>query len=230
MAKGMIGERWRWVVVAFLLGCLLIGLVREAVADTSTAEESAPQQTPILADGPALSTDRSLTGIDALSGTFEQTIRDPKGELVATSQGEFAILKPHFLRWFVRAPGQQLLVSDGEYLWQHDLDLETLVRQPIDRGQNSPLRLLIEPEASLTSDYSISRDAQTIRLTPLTDSSLFQVVTLFFDGEHIRAMQLLDNLGQTIDVVLSLNPETMLTPGDFQFEVPEGMDITIREP
>jgi len=43
-------------------------------------------------------------------------------------------------------------------------------------------------------------------------------------------MQLLDNLGQTIDVVLSLNPETMLTPGDFQFEVPEGMDITIREP
>jgi len=235
MSAGMIGERWRWIVVAFLLGCLLIGLAREALAQQMqplpSAEVRQPQPTGQGNESEKrdYSTEQSLTGIESLAGTFQQVIHDQNGVAVSSSSGEFAILRPHFLRWFVREPGEQLIQSDGEFLWQYDLDLETLTRQAVDTGQSSPLRLLIEPEAALASDYTVIREGSRIRLTPHSEQSGFESVELVFDAGVLEGMDLRDNLGQTIQITLAVDPEARLTPTDFEFTVPEGLEVVTRD-
>ncbi|MEB3259149.1 MAG: outer membrane lipoprotein chaperone LolA [Cyanobacteriota bacterium] len=226
MAAGMIGERWRWLVVAFLTGCLIIGLAREALADDATLPGVAANSVE-----PAAIADhriRSLSGLDAVAGTFEQHIFDHHGNEVAFSRGDFAVLRPHFLRWAVREPGEQLLVSDGEFLWQYDLDLETLYRQPITDDQTSPLRLLLATKASLAEDYAITTTEHGLTLQPKAESPVFQQVTLRFDRDILTGMALLDNLGQRIEVDLLIDPERMPSAADFRFDVPPGVDIVQR--
>lgn len=206
MAAGMIGERWRWVTVVFLGVCLLIGMARKAFA-----EEDA------------------LMGLESLAGRFEQRILTTDGELVSRSEGSFALLRPHFLRWKVEAPGQQLLLSDGEFLWQYDLDLETLARQPVDPEQMSPLRLLMEPETALAEDYRITRKDGSMVLEPLADEPLFQQVEVIFSKDVPAKLTLIDNLGQTISVELMVDHSATPSPEDFVFEPPSGVEIVTSE-
>ena len=197
----MIGERWRWWTVAFLAGCLFLGMVRSARAE-----------------------DSPLLQVHSLTGQFKQTITDADGNALSASKGSFALLKPHFVRWEIEAPGRQLLLSDGDYLWQHDLDLETVNREPIDASRRSPLRLLMDSEATLELDYVIERDGAVVTLTPRDQDPLFQRLAVHMDGAVPTRLELLDTVEQTVVIELQVDTDVSLSPNDFVFSPPEGFD------
>lgn len=196
-------ERWRWLAIAIMAVCLSLGLIRQADA----AQE--------------------LAQLDALAGRFEQRIEDTDGAVISRSRGEFALLKPDYVRWYVQSPGEQLLLSDGEYLWQHDLDLETVSRQSLDRSADSPLRLLMATDADLAERYHIDRDSTGLTLTPLEGRALFQSLRIRFDGATPERLVLIDNLSQTVTIDLDVEPDRQLRVEDFRFETPPGTEITV---
>lgn len=195
----------QWLTIMLLGLCLVLGLAREALADEAT---------------------EPFTGINDLAGIFTQVVRDEELQVVSRSEGSFAILKPHYLRWAIEAPGEQLILSDGTYLWQYDIDLETVTRQPVDVSANSPLRLLVEPETALADDYVVERQPNQMRLLPKSADALFEWVEVDFVRGTPVTMTVLDNLGQTITIELEVDPDIDLDPMDFRFSPPPGIDMT----
>ena len=203
----MITQKYRWPTVIALSLCLLIGFIRQAKSE---------ELTPIIA-------------LDSLNGSFVQRILDSTGEELSSSTGTFAILRPHFFRWSVATPGRVDLVADGRFLWQHDLDLNTVSRTTMDPNANLPLQLLLSNDASLAERFEISRNEASIRLTPKYDEGLFTAIEVLFGNEQPQVINVVDTAGQNIEISLTIADERELSANDFQFIVPTDVDLYIAD-
>ena len=204
--SALVGSKWRWWIIALLCSWLLIGVIREA------------RGAPLFGD------------IDALAGTFQQALFNEEGELIASSSGTFAILRPHFFRWHIERPGEQLLVGDGSFFWQYDLDLDTVIRRPLKEQMESPLALLLADDEALSSHYDVVRDGSEVALRPRADNPLFQSVTITLDDELPRMLTLIDPLNQRIELRVVLEGTAGLSPADFSFLPPSEAELTIVNP
>ncbi len=203
----MIADKYRWPTVIVLSLCLLIGFARQA---------QSAELPPILAQ-------------NSLSGAFEQRILGSNGEELSASTGTFAILRPHFFRWTVTAPGQLALVADGNFLWQHDLDLNTVSRTTIDPNANLPLQLLLRDDASLSEQFEISRHEASVTLTPKYNEPLFASIEVEFSGAKPRKIYVTDTAGQHIEISLSVADEVSVSAKDFTFIPPADVDLYIAD-
>ena len=202
----LVGNKWRWWTVALLCLWLLIGLAREAKADGL------------------------LGNIESIEGSFTQEIINASGTLTAQSSGVFALLRPHFFKWQITSPGKQLLVSDGEFFWQHDEDLATVVRRPLHGQLNSPLGILLADEEVLRGHYTVTREPTYLQLVPLKPNAMFTSMKVTIDQGVPTAVIVTDNLDQRINFSLSPAKSSELTAADFVFMPPTEADITIVKP
>ena len=174
-----------------------------------------------------------LDQIRSLTGRFEQTMQDgPGGEELERGMGSFALLRPGHLRWAIESPDRQLLVATDGYLWHHDIELETATKRPLDANSTrNPLSILASDSAALAADYRVAavpagEGERAWRLTPQFDNPDFQDLLIVFRGERVQRMELTDPLHRLVTIVfkaLELNPG--LSPRDFEFTPPEGVDI-----
>ena len=190
--------------------CLIVGIAR--------SEETATGQ--LI---------QQLQGLEQLQGRFQQTQYAADSEQPGpTSSGRFSLLKPSYFSWEIESPDSQLVVTDGEHLWHHDRDLETVTRRPVaGQADLSPLQVLAGDTQLLRERFEVvSAGEGRYTLTPLDDNSGFQSLTLVFVGEQISAMEVVDKLNQRLFIELQLlNPESQLSPADFSFTPPEGADL-----
>jgi outer membrane lipoprotein carrier protein len=170
-----------------------------------------------------------LNRITHLQGEFTQRQYGDGDTVVAESSGAFKLLRPFFFSWEIRAPDNQLIVANAEYLWHYDIDLQTATRHPVvGNVEASPLQILGGDESALRNQYAVTRDADnTFTLTPLGDTHSFRRVTVTFAGDTIGRMDIVDKLGQRVVVDFSkVDATTPLSSGDFEFTPPaEGVDL-----
>ena len=169
-----------------------------------------------------------LAGFTQLSGRFEQVLQSDGGATLESSGGEFALLRPAYLRWHILEPEEQLLVASGDSFWHYDVELETATRRRIDPGNpQSPLAILSGDSAVLSEYYQVeSLDASSWTLTPQFADAEFESVTLLFDGDLPIRMDIRDRLGRTSSIqFVELDAGPGLAPGDFSFTPPAGVDI-----
>lgn len=168
-----------------------------------------------------------LEGQDSASGSFLQEIYDEQGELLERSGGHYAVLKPHFFRWEIDTPDRQLLLLNNGQLWHYDRDMATVTRRAADNQQLTPLQLLGADAARLADKFQVQDlGGQRYRLTPTYESAGFAQIEMHWDGEALVMMEVLDAGGQRMTLQLSpRKPAEHLTPDDFTFDVPEGVDF-----
>ncbi|MEX2480839.1 MAG: outer membrane lipoprotein chaperone LolA [Gammaproteobacteria bacterium] len=172
-----------------------------------------------------------LNGLDSFVADFTQTRLDEDGELLDTAQGRCHIKRPGRFRWVYREPYPQLIVSDGDTLWIYDQDLEQITRTAVDEaGHGSPAALLGR-ETDIARHYQVtaleSRDGQDwFRLESREAASDFEAIELAFAEGEVRAMRLVDNLGQ--ETVLTFSSIVRNGPVEdalFEFTPPPGVDV-----
>ncbi|MFV0278124.1 MAG: outer membrane lipoprotein chaperone LolA [Parahaliea sp.] len=182
---------------------------------------------PALAD-PADDLLQHLRGLKSLSGQFiQQQYADGSDEAVV-SEGHFKLLRPDYFAWEVTAPGSQLILATPEYVWQHDRDLETVTRRPVDDSAHmSPLQVLAGNEMALRNDYVVEEVGPgRYRLTPKATDAAFRELEVEFAGDTITQMRIRDNLGQRLIVEFSrLVRDRPLDKSDFAFSPPPGADL-----
>ena len=201
--RPLIGPRWRWWLISLLCVWLAIGIARSGEAATP------------------------LQQIDQLAGRFTQQLYDENGQLLIESDGEFALLRPYYFRWEIQQPGQQLLVGDGEFLWQYDQDLATVLRRPLADQLSTPLGVLLAGEGELERAYEVEREADSLKLTPRGPNPLFASIVIQLQDGLPRELTLVDTLGQNIQLLLELSPDKALEPADFTFQPPADVDLTV---
>ena len=174
-----------------------------------------------------------LQGLEQWQGGFVQTQYGPDEEAaVATSKGTFRLLKPRYFSWSIEDPDRQLILADGEFIWHHDLDLETVTRRPLSsQDAVSPLQVLGGDTDILRSDFDISVTGKgRFRLQPTAGNPGFRELTLIFSDSTVSGMEIVDNLGQRLFIEL-VDGQTapVLRPADFNFTPPAGADLFFHD-
>ena len=172
-----------------------------------------------------------LAELDSLTAGFEQTVYAAEGDVLQQASGEMQAARPGRVRWQTNPPMEQLIVSDGHTLWLYDPDLEQVTIKPFEEDlSKTPAVLFIGDLAALEQSYTVTMEeldnSSLFTLMPVSTDSLYEKVTLSFQGNTPTAMALWDSLGQKTNIRfhnVQLNPSWM--PTQFIFAPPEGVDI-----
>jgi outer membrane lipoprotein carrier protein len=184
------------------------------------------------ADDPAGELIAILSDIQSLQGRFEQRQYDDTGALVQESSGRFRLLRPGYFAWEIETPDRQLVIADPQFVWHHDLDLETVTRRPVTGSvDTSPLQVLGGNESVLREQFTVTRpDSGRFRLVAKQGEAGFRELTLRVDGSNMLGMEILNKLNQRVTIdFLDVDRSTVLTAADFHFEPPPGADLFYYE-
>ncbi|MEX0385731.1 outer membrane lipoprotein chaperone LolA [Spiribacter onubensis] len=179
-------------------------------------------------NGPVAGLTHYFEAVETLAGAFRQTTRDETGEVIEEASGHFVIARPQRFVWDYRTPWEQLIVSDGEKLWVHDVALEQVVVRPLEEALGVGAAQLLSGDLSrLEENFSLTAGGEDVVILRPTDPAWdFQRVQLELEEGIPVSITVEDGLGQRVEVVLrdlTLNPD--LSPGRFQFEPPAGADV-----
>lgn len=191
---------------------------------------------PLLAQAetPTESLKKVLKGYDRFSANFEQVTRKDQGATAEVLKGSMKISRPGLFRWETATPFPQLIVSDGEYVWVYDPDLEQATRKPADPKQTNGAALILNGDvAELAEQFEIylpinEESQQLFELLPKDTQSSFQRIRLFFTQGVMSELMLQDVLGQQTTILLK--DSVINEPMDaslFKFTPPNGTDVIV---
>lgn len=174
-----------------------------------------------------------LQAIESLAARFTQRTVGPDGALLESLSGRLWLARPARIRWHADAPGEQLLVGDGTWLWYYDVELAQVTVRRLDALEESPALLLLGSEEALAA-YQVEAqrrgEARCYRLRPRSPEASYRAVVLCFRGARPAAMELEDGLGNRTTVRFSqVALNRPLEESLFHFSPPEGVDV-VREP
>ena len=175
-----------------------------------------------------------LASFTQYQASFEQQTLDDKGVPMQTLLGSLVLQKPNLFYWQADEPAAQKLVSDGKTIWHFDEDLEQVIVQAYaDQKQQSPLLLILEDEASLSSRFDVSIKSRTpillFSLHPKDSadaSNTIASIELGFKDAKLSSLHFVDVMKQKVivefsDIVTNQTIDKTL----FNFEIPLDADV-----
>lgn len=179
-----------------------------------------------------------LALMNSLQGKFVQQTFAADGELLGDYRGNFKLMRPGFFYWQVDSPGEQLLISDGSQLWDYDVDLEQLIHNSIEPGDDfgSPMQIISGGAVALNKHYKVGIKVgiaadNSFELVPLNTGGAFSRLDLVFKNGILSAMKIVDAFAQYTEIRFlntELNPQ--LAKELFYLEPPPGVDIISNVP
>ncbi len=173
-----------------------------------------------------------LKGLNNIQAKFVQHTFDGKGTLLQTQKGSLHLKRPNKFRWKSQSPFEQLLLSNGETLWQYDEDLEQVSIQKLNQRLSvTPALLLTGSVDTISQEYDVYGEALGEEfhfvLIPKGEETLFDRLRLEFDGEKLLSRMIIkDEVGQkTIINLRDVQKDQNLTDAFFTFDVPSGIDV-----
>lgn len=168
--------------------------------------------------------------VKSATGQFSQEQSSADGAK-RTQTGDFAFQRPGKFRWQVLKPYAQLIVSDGQHVYQYDPDLDQVTERQAGQAIGASPAALLFGAGTLDDAFDLQprpdRDGlQWLRAVPKTPDAGFTYVDIgFFDGLPER-LELLDAFGLTSRIRFTgLKANPAVVAATFQFQVPEGADL-----
>ena len=179
--------------------------------------------------------------------SFVQVVTSPAKDgqtpRVKTSSGTFEFLRPNRFKFLYKKPFEQAIVSDGQTLWLHDVDLNQVTARKLAQVLNGTPAAVIAAAADikgLQADFTLSPlpeksalapGVQWIKAVPKTRDGQLQSIAVGLKttdkGTELMALEILDSFGQLSVMTFSqfeINPA--LVSSSFQFKPPVGADVS----
>lgn len=182
----------------------------------------------IAGSGPMDALERYFGAVDSLEGRFVQETTDESAAVIERAEGSFLIARPERFDWHYETPYEQRIVADGKRLWVYDVDLEQITVRPLDAVLGVGAAQLLSGELdTLTESFDIlAGEGDWIRLEPTDPAWDFQHVRLRLEDGVPRVVEVRDDIGQSVRVMLKgLERNVEIPPGRFDFQPPEGVDV-----
>ncbi|MEQ1438604.1 outer membrane lipoprotein chaperone LolA [Fontimonas sp. SYSU GA230001] len=181
---------------------------------------------------PTVRLQRFLQDVTALSAHFEQTQTADDGKVLATRAGRFQLARPGRFRWHYQTPYEQLMVCDGQRIWNYEPDLaQVTVRDARDILRDTPVALLAEgkrlEERFSVTEGGMEGEVQRLILEPRTADADFRRVELWLqpNGVPVR-MRLHDPLGGVSDIRFNdVQRNARIDAAQFSFAPPAGVEV-----
>ncbi len=168
-----------------------------------------------------------------LKADVEQLVMDQEGRELQEISARLLMQKPANFRWEVTEPYSELMVTDGNTVWRYEPDLEQVTIQQFDTElDRTPIMLLNGSADDIRSNYAVSAATmadgvrQRFILQPRQPDSLFERMSLTFNGPVLEEMQFEDSLGlQTSLGFKAVERNEDIDTGAFSYEPPAGVDV-----
>jgi outer membrane lipoprotein carrier protein len=161
---------------------------------------------------------------------FTQTVTSADGQKKRTSSGSFEFARPNRFRFAYAKPFEQLIVSDGQKVWIHDVDLNQVSVRRLDKALGATPAALLAG-ASLDKEFELatqpSKDGiDWVQATPKQKDGAFQSMRIGFRGRELAAVEILDGFGQRSLLQFSQYAANVALPdATFRFVPPPGADV-----
>ena len=176
-----------------------------------------------------------LESTKTLRAGFTQIVVAKNGARPQQSSGVMIFSRPGKFRWQIEKPYSQLLVSDGEKVWIYDPDLRQVTVKKVGNALGGTPAALLAGESGGKSTLEKSftlREAgereglEWVEAVPKSQESGFEKLRLGFAGSDLKAMELLDNFGQTTSLYFSnLERNPVVAASLLSFKPPAGVDV-----
>jgi outer membrane lipoprotein carrier protein len=156
---------------------------------------------------------------------------DQDGRELQEAQARLLMHKPASFRWEIIEPYNELIVTDGALIWHYQPDLEQVTIQTFD-AERMPVMLLSGTAQSIGESYEVSAatmaDGGHTRfiLQPKRPDSLFERMSLTFNGADLEEMQFEDSRGQRTSLTFrQVRRNLTLDAAQFRYTPPEGVEV-----
>ena len=173
-----------------------------------------------------------LGKIQTFSGAFIQESVDQKGRRIQESKGELKAQRPGLFYWHTKEPLEQIIYSNAKEVTVYDPDLEQATVQKINKQTQTTPAILFSGDVDQIGElfdveYREINDRVTqFILIPKSKDSLFERLKIRFEGQHLKAMQLTDALGQVSSLSFIFSEVNLEFPDEtFVPDLPKGTDI-----
>ena len=196
-----------------------------AVALPALSGLAAAQQDPVA------ELDSLLGGIATLSADVSQLIVESGGGLLEESAILMRLRKPGGFYWETLDPFPELIVTDGETLWNYQPDLEQVVIEDWDRDRAELAAQLLNGETGgLADEYRVTLitapELHRFELLPLAPDSPYALIAIEFVGEELDIIRLDNRNGQqTVWRFSNLERNVPMEDALFVFAPPPGVEI-----
>ncbi|MDP2820349.1 MAG: outer membrane lipoprotein chaperone LolA [Polaromonas sp.] len=178
-------------------------------------------------------------GRAAFTQVVTSPARDGQVAKTKTSSGSFEFLRPNRFKFVYTKPFEQSIVSDGQTLWLHDVDLNQVTARKLSQVLGGTPAAVIAAAAdikALQNDFTLvpqpDKDGlEWIQATPKTKDGQVQSITVGFKesarGSELARLEILDSFGQRSVMTFGafeVNPA--LSIANFVFKPPLGADIS----
>jgi outer membrane lipoprotein carrier protein len=169
---------------------------------------------------------------DVKSGraSFTQTVTSADGAKKRASSGSFEFARPNRFRFAYAKPFEQLIVSDGQKVWIHDVDLNQVSVRKLGAALGATPAALLAG-ASLDTEFELvaqpSKDGlDWVQAVPRQKDGAFQSMRIGFRGKDLAAVEILDSFGQRSLLQFSQYAANVALPEQsFRFVPPAGADV-----
>lgn len=169
---------------------------------------------------------------DVKSGraNFSQTVSSPDGAKKKISSGSFEFSRPNRFRFAYSKPFEQLIVSDGQKVWLHDIDLNQVSVRLLDQALGSTPAALLAG-GTLERDFELSalpaRDGlEWVLAKPRAKDGTVAELRVGFRGKDLAALEIVDAFGQRSVLQFSAVQQGVAVPAErFRFVPPAGVDV-----
>ncbi len=174
---------------------------------------------------------------------FTQVVTSPAKEgqtpKVKTSTGTFEFLRPNRFKFLYKKPFEQAIVSDGQTLWLHDMDLNQVTARKLAQVLNGTPAAVIAAAADLKglqADFTLTAlpeksGLQWVQAVPKTKEGQLQSITVGLKstdkGSELATLEILDSFGQrSVMTFTQFEVNPALAAASFQFKPPVGADVS----
>jgi outer membrane lipoprotein carrier protein len=168
--------------------------------------------------------------VKSARGEFtQQVVR--AGKKPQQSSGQFSFARPGKFRWTYTQPYEQLLLADGVKLFIYDKDLNQVTVRKLNNALDSSPAAILFGNQSLETVYILkdagSRDGLNwVEAKPKNKDSTFEKILIGMKDDQPQAMELLDNFGQSTQLIFTRFERNPALPAEqFRFVPPKGADV-----
>lgn len=177
--------------------------------------------------------EKFLSGLQTLSGKFEQNLYDENGSLLEKSRGRMYIQRPNKFRWIYQKPYYQLIVADGKKVWIYDKDLEQVTVKTLDKTLGKTPAFLLSRHRKVETDFVVNqlpskeKGITRLELIPKKETKTqFETMRINLRDNTLVSFEFMDSLGQTTRINFTrLKRNRRIRDRVFRFTPPAGVDI-----
>ncbi|HSV69818.1 MAG TPA: outer membrane lipoprotein chaperone LolA [Methylibium sp.] len=171
-----------------------------------------------------------IAGVKTGRAPFTQTVTSPDGVKKKQSSGSFEFSRPNRFRFDYTKPYAQQIVSDGDKVWLHDVDLnQVTVRSAAAALGATPAALLAG--STIDKDFELKAlpdegGLQWAQALPRATEGSFKSLKIGFRSGTLAVVEIVDAFGQRSRLdfgAFEANP--VLAAERFRFTPPAGTDV-----